>query len=69
MPNELKRRVDRLEKVNPERDEIDCIRVLFVEPSPDGPRYTGEGMEIHRQPDGTFGDWIKTTCERGPYER
>lgn len=69
MANELKRRVDRLEKVSPERDEIDCIRVLFVEPSPDGPRYTGEGMEKHRQPDGTFGDWIETTCEPGPYAR
>ena len=69
MANELKRRVGRLEKISPERDEIDCIRVQFVEPSPNGPRYTGEGMEKHRQPDGTFGDWIETTCEPGPYAR
>ena len=69
MANELKRRVDRLEKVSPERDEIDCIRVQFVEPSPEGPRYTGECMEMHRQPDGTFGGWIKTSCEPRPYAR
>lgn len=54
MPNELKRRVDRLEKVNPERDEIDCIRLEFVEPSPDGPRPTGLVYEMRRQPDGSF---------------
>ena len=66
MANELKRRVDRLDKVRPARDEIDCIQVQFVEPSPDGPRYTGQVLEKHRQPDGTFGQWVETSCEPGP---
>ena len=55
MANELKRRVAQLEKSRPEGpEEIDEIRLEFVEPSPDGPRVTGEAYVKRRQPDGTF---------------
>ena len=43
MASETRRRLDRLERTQPgEQDTVTEIRRILVEPSPDGPRETGE---------------------------
>lgn len=57
MTQTLKARVRRIEGNRPaERDRITSIKRTVVEPSPDGPRETGEVWTTHLQQDGRFGE-------------